>query len=89
MRRQTVDKKSDGSNDGKQEKWRAFEINTVFPRKDKERQFCSNRISTSKYTILTFLPLNLFEQFSKMSNFYFLMLTLMETIKPIASAGGW
>lgn len=24
-----------------------------------------------------------------MSNFYFLMLTLMETIKPIASAGGW
>jgi phospholipid-transporting ATPase len=24
-----------------------------------------------------------------MSNFYFLMLTLMETIKPIATAGGW
>lgn len=51
--------------------------------------FPTNRISTSKYSILTFLPLNLFEQFSKMSNFYFLMLTLMETIKPIASAGGW
>lgn len=32
-----------------------------------------NKISTSKYTKITFLPKNLFEQFSKLSNAYFLV----------------
>lgn len=32
-----------------------------------------NSISTSKYTVITFFPKNLFEQFSKLSNFYFLV----------------
>ncbi len=32
-----------------------------------------NRISTSKYTKITFFPKNLFEQFSKLSNAYFLV----------------
>lgn len=65
-----------------------FEVNTVFPPKDRSRQFLGNRISTAKYTILTFLPLNLFEQFSKLANFYFLSLALLELIKPISDSGG-
>jgi phospholipid-transporting ATPase len=64
-----------------------FEINTDF-RGQRDRSFASNRISTAKYTCLSFLPVNLFEQFTKMANFYFLLLTLMELIKPISDANG-
>lgn len=32
-----------------------------------------NKISTSKYTFLSFLPKNLMEQFSKLANLYFLV----------------
>ena len=35
--------------------------------------FCKNGISTTKYSILTFLPKNLYEQFSRIANFYFLV----------------
>lgn len=33
--------------------------------------FRSNYISTTKYTVLNFLPRNLYEQFQKKANFYF------------------
>lgn len=33
----------------------------------------SNRTCTSKYTILSFLPVNLYEQFRRIANFYFLL----------------
>ena len=33
--------------------------------------FKSNYISTTKYTLLNFLPRNLYEQFQKKANFYF------------------
>ena len=36
-------------------------------------EFPNNSISTSKYNLLTFLPKNLIEQFSKMANVYFLV----------------
>lgn len=36
--------------------------------------FITNRIKTTKYTIFTFLPKNLFEQFSRIANFYFLII---------------
>ena len=53
---------SDASIQSDEEKQRrVFEINTVFYRNDRERHFCSNAIRTSKYTMLNFLPLNLFE----------------------------
>ena len=35
-------------------------------------QYPYNRIRTAKYTILTFLPKNLFEQFHRVTNCYFL-----------------
>jgi hypothetical protein len=40
----------------------------------------NNRVKTNKYTVLTFLPKNLFLQFSKMANFYFLVLILLELV---------
>ena len=63
-------------------------MNTVFTREQRDRRFPSNKISTAKYNCITFLPLNMFEQFTKMANFYFLMLTLLELIKPISDSGG-
>ena len=35
-------------------------------------EFCDNTTHTSKYTVLTFFPLNLFEQFRRAANIYFL-----------------
>jgi hypothetical protein len=34
-------------------------------------RFINNAVTTSKYTMLTFLPKNLFEQFRRIANFYF------------------
>lgn len=36
-----------------------------------------NRIISTKYTLLTFLPQNLFEQFRRIANFYFLIMTIV------------
>ena len=43
----------------------------------------SNCIKTSKYNIVTFLPVNLFEQFQEVANTYFLFLLILQV-----SAGG-
>lgn len=45
----------------------------------------NNYIKTSKYTVLTFLPLNLFEQFQRLANFYFLCLLVLQMIPAISS----
>ena len=68
---------------------RKFEIFKIYNKKhDKVKPFDDNEISTSKYTILNFFPKNLFYQFSKMSNVYFLLLAMLELIKPISDSGG-
>ncbi|KAI9364414.1 hypothetical protein DFJ73DRAFT_809180 [Zopfochytrium polystomum] len=41
-----------------------------------------NKIRTSKYTILSFLPKNLFEQFRSIANFYFLSLVILQAFPP-------
>ena len=41
---------------------------------DTDDKFANNVIRTAKYTPITFLPLNLFEQFQRLSNFYFLII---------------
>ncbi|EEB16029.1 ATPase, class I, type 8B, putative [Pediculus humanus corporis] len=45
----------------------------------------NNYIKTSKYSLLTFLPLNLFEQFQRLANFYFLCLLVLQVIPAISS----
>nr|XP_013798493.1 PREDICTED: phospholipid-transporting ATPase IG isoform X2 [Apteryx mantelli mantelli] len=44
------------------------------------QKFCDNRIVSSKYTIWNFLPKNLFEQFRRIANFYFLIIFLVQVI---------
>lgn len=46
-----------------------------------------NRITTSKYTLLTFLPRNLFLQFNKGSNLFYLMVYILDLV-PALSDGG-
>ncbi|XP_022669061.1 probable phospholipid-transporting ATPase IM [Varroa jacobsoni] len=47
--------------------------------------YANNYIKTSKYTVLTFVPRNLFEQFQRLANFYFLCLLVLQLIPQISS----
>lgn len=42
--------------------------------------FAANLIHTTKYTLLTFLPKNLFEQFCRAANLYFLLIAILQSI---------
>nr|XP_023485400.1 phospholipid-transporting ATPase FetA isoform X9 [Equus caballus] len=54
------------------------EFNTLFG-------YPNNTIKTSKYNVLNFLPLNLFEQFQRLANAYFLILLFLQLIPQISS----
>ncbi|KAJ3012256.1 hypothetical protein HKX48_006359 [Thoreauomyces humboldtii] len=45
-------------------------------------QYPSNKVRTSKYTLLSFLPKNLFEQFRSVANFYFTSLVILQAFPP-------
>lgn len=56
-----------------------------------EKHFVNNQIITHKYTIWNFIPKNLFEQFRRVANFYFLITTVITLIidspvSPLTSA---
>ncbi|XP_055329116.1 phospholipid-transporting ATPase ID-like [Paramacrobiotus metropolitanus] len=53
--------------------------------KNAEFHYADNYIKTSKYNIVTFLPKNLFEQFQRLANFYFLILLILQVIPQISS----
>ena len=60
-------------------------LQAVWKRKDIK----SNIVRTSKYTWWSFLPRNLFEQFStKMANLYFLVIMFMQMIDRISISNG-
>ncbi|XP_053328635.1 phospholipid-transporting ATPase IG isoform X1 [Spea bombifrons] len=44
------------------------------------QKYCDNRIVSSKYTVWNFIPKNLFEQFRRIANFYFLIIFLVQAI---------
>uniref|UniRef100_A0A8C1S1A8 Phospholipid-transporting ATPase n=1 Tax=Cyprinus carpio TaxID=7962 RepID=A0A8C1S1A8_CYPCA len=48
-------------------------------------KYATNSIKTSKYNPFTFLPLNLFEQFQRIANAYFLFLLILQVIPAISS----
>ncbi|KAM9820172.1 phospholipid-transporting ATPase ID [Neosynchiropus ocellatus] len=47
--------------------------------------YANNAIKTSKYNVITFLPLNLFEQFQRLANAYFLFLMILQVIPQVTS----
>ena len=60
----------------------AFSLNE--PKDPALATFPSNVIRTSKYTLLTFLPLNLWEQFHRLANQYFLFIILIQLIPNVS-----
>ncbi|KAF5919069.1 hypothetical protein HPG69_003707 [Diceros bicornis minor] len=51
----------------------------------KESKYANNAIKTYKYNVITFLPMNLFEQFKRAANFYFLILLILQSIPQITT----
>ena len=51
------------------------------------KRYCDNTIKTSRYNIFTFIPLNLFEQFLRSANLFFLTLVFLQAIPVIAPYG--
>ncbi|RKP14890.1 hypothetical protein BJ684DRAFT_7889 [Piptocephalis cylindrospora] len=48
------------------------------------RKFLHNRVSTAKYTIVSFFPKFLYEQFSKYANIFFLFTSIIQQLKGIS-----
>ncbi|XP_030605028.1 phospholipid-transporting ATPase ID [Archocentrus centrarchus] len=75
--------------DGRKSKKRRTEEERRVRANDREYnekfQYASNCIMTSKYNIITFLPVNLFEQFQEVANTYFLFLLILQLIPQISS----
>ncbi|THH28398.1 hypothetical protein EUX98_g5794 [Antrodiella citrinella] len=44
----------------------------------KDHVFCTNQVITSKYTVITFLPRNLLEQFRRIANVFFLAIAILQ-----------
>lgn len=54
--------------------------------------FCDNKVSNTKYTVFNFLPKNLWEQFSRFMNKYFLLIACLQLwplITPVNPASTW
>ncbi|XP_060692846.1 phospholipid-transporting ATPase VB isoform X1 [Hemiscyllium ocellatum] len=56
--------------------------NGKFPRNSEKlmKSYLSNKIRTTKYTFINFLPKNIFEQFYRFANIYFLFLALLNWV---------
>lgn len=51
-------------------------------------KFASNFVSTSKYTVLNFVPMNLLLQFQRTANLYFLVIAILASLPNISPLGG-
>jgi phospholipid-transporting ATPase len=52
-------------------------------------KFKHNQIKTSKYTWWSFLPINLYEQFRRIANSYFLIIAILQSIPQITPLSSW
>ncbi|CAM9749104.1 unnamed protein product, partial [Discosporangium mesarthrocarpum] len=62
------------------------ELGTTSPAAVREGMF--NKVTTSQYTVLNFIFKNLWEQFHRPANIYFLSISILQTIKAISITGG-
>uniref|UniRef100_A0A8C9UI21 Phospholipid-transporting ATPase n=1 Tax=Serinus canaria TaxID=9135 RepID=A0A8C9UI21_SERCA len=53
------------------------------PEKSKGTVLACNRLKTTKYTALSFLPKNLFEQFHRLANVYFVFIALLNFVPAV------
>ncbi|KAL0481521.1 phospholipid-transporting ATPase, partial [Acrasis kona] len=55
--------------------------------KIKENRFCHNAVSTGKYNVFTFIPQNLIEQFTRLANVYFLIISCLQLFSGLSPTG--
>ena len=72
---------------GEEQKRRVFSLRRE-ALEDARMEVKDNIVRTSKYTWYNFIFINLFQQLSKAANIYFLMITVMQTIKVISISNG-
>ncbi|KAF5575182.1 phospholipid-translocating ATPase [Fusarium pseudocircinatum] len=53
------------------------------------KPYCSNFIRSSRYTIYDFIPKQLIFQFSKLGNFYFLVVGSIQMVPGLSTVGRW
>ncbi|KAL1753669.1 hypothetical protein FB107DRAFT_264155 [Schizophyllum commune] len=51
-------------------------------------RYVRNKVRTTKYTILTFIPKNLYEQFRRVANMFFLSLVVLQNIQIFGAPNG-
>lgn len=51
-------------------------------------RYVRNKVRTSKYTVVTFVPKNLYEQFRRVANIYFLFLVILQIFPVFGAANG-
>ncbi|XP_071387874.1 phospholipid-transporting ATPase IA isoform X1 [Centroberyx affinis] len=61
----------------------------IFLNQPQFTKFCSNRVSTAKYNVLTFLPRFLYSQFRRAANSFFLFIALLQQIPDVSPTGRW
>ncbi|XP_072942053.1 probable phospholipid-transporting ATPase IA isoform X3 [Epargyreus clarus] len=61
----------------------------IFVNRPQPQKFANNRISTAKYSVPSFVPLFLFEQFRRYSNCFFLLIALLQQIPDVSPTGRW
>eukprot|EP01134_Creolimax_fragrantissima_P001479 CFRG1479T1 len=55
------------------------------PMRNSNYSYKKNYVSTAKYTAWTFIPVNLFEQFQRVANVYFLLLIILQLIPQVSA----
>uniref|UniRef100_A0A1B6DN12 Phospholipid-transporting ATPase n=1 Tax=Clastoptera arizonana TaxID=38151 RepID=A0A1B6DN12_9HEMI len=59
----------------------------IFINRPQPTKYCSNQISTAKYSVISFIPSFLFEQFRRYANCFFLFVALMQQIPDVSPTG--
>jgi hypothetical protein len=57
---------------------RTIPLNDAAWVRTERHRYASNKIFTAKYNVVTFLPKFLFEQFMRLANFYFLVISIIQ-----------
>ncbi|KAL4105785.1 hypothetical protein PRIC1_003843 [Phytophthora ramorum] len=55
---------------------------------EQSQPFLSNAVKTAIYTPFNFLPKNMFKQFTRFSNIYFLVITVLQLLPQVTSSNG-
>uniref|UniRef100_A0A8D0BYH3 Phospholipid-transporting ATPase n=1 Tax=Salvator merianae TaxID=96440 RepID=A0A8D0BYH3_SALMN len=60
---------------------------TIYLNQPQQSKFHDNRVSTAKYSVVTFLPRFLYEQIRKAANAFFLFIALLQQIPDVSPTG--